>query len=58
VAGRRKRSMTRGKIAADLAAALALRGECLADIAVLQNSPRWRDRSRRTRMLRPVTMAH
>jgi len=39
VAGRRGRSMTRGKIVADLAAALALGGDCLADIAVLREQP-------------------
>jgi hypothetical protein len=31
--------MTRGKIVADLAAALALGGDCLADIAVLREQP-------------------
>ena len=31
--------MTRGKVVADLAAAVALGGDCLADIAVLREQP-------------------
>ena len=38
-----------GKVIADLAAAVALGGDCLADIAVLREQPDWPGRSRRTR---------
>ena len=41
-----------GKIVADLAAALALGGDCLADIAVLREQPAWPARWHRIRWYR------